>query len=155
MGLCLSSNCVPPSQQEILRVMAYNVTMDQDILAFNSNLPEDRRKICERLAKEIQEGLPGGELKIWHGSPVWFLDDNPIVGYDSLKDAVRLLFWSGQSFGETGLQPEGSFKAAEVRYRDVGQIVSDDLRRWLDKSQNIQWDYKNIVKRKGRLERIK
>jgi hypothetical protein len=29
------------------------------------------------------------------------------------------------------------------------------LKRWLEKSEQIQWDYKNIVKRKGKLERLK
>ncbi|MBL8759582.1 MAG: DUF1801 domain-containing protein, partial [Phycisphaerae bacterium] len=29
-----------------------------------------------------------------------------------------------------------------------------DLKRWLKKSVAIQWDYKNIVKRKGRLDRL-
>ncbi len=29
------------------------------------------------------------------------------------------------------------------------------LRRWLAKARDIQWDYKNIVRRKGRLERLK
>jgi len=28
-----------------------------------------------------------------------------------------------------------------------------DLKRWLKKASDIQWDYKNSVKRKGRLER--
>lgn len=67
---------------------------------------------------------------------------------------MRLLFWSGQSFDEPGLQPEGKFKAAEARYTSVDQINTTDLQRWLEKARNIQWDYKNIVKRKGRLERL-
>jgi hypothetical protein len=29
------------------------------------------------------------------------------------------------------------------------------LKRWLAKSRDIQWDYKNIVKRKGKLERLR
>jgi hypothetical protein len=82
---------------------------------------------------------------------VWFLDGNPIVGYHKLKDCVRLLFWSGQSFDEKGLEPEGSFKASEVRYVDAKEINTKNLKRWLKKSQKIQWDYKNIVKRKGKL----
>jgi hypothetical protein len=64
------------------------------------------------------------------------------------------MFWSGQSFGEPGLAPEGSFKAAEVRYTDVAQINTGDLHRWLQKAVEIQWDYKNIAKRKGQLERL-
>jgi hypothetical protein len=129
--------------------------MHQDIPVFNKALPRDRRAICELLAAEIQRGLPEAESKIWHGSPVWFLEGNPVAGYDSLKGAVRLLFWSGQSFGEPGLQPEGSFKAAEARYTDVDQVDTTALQRWLGMARDIQWDYKNIVKRRGKLERLK
>ncbi len=86
---------------------------------------------------------------------MWFLDGNPVVGYSKLKDCVRLLFWSGQSFDEPGLQPEGKFKAAEARYTSAAQIVPADLERWLGQARDIQWDYKNIVRRKGRLERLK
>ena len=67
---------------------------------------------------------------------------------------MRLLFWSGQSFDEPNLHPEGSFKAAEARYTDVDEINVKELKRWLTKSKKIQWDYKNIVKRKGKLERL-
>jgi hypothetical protein len=86
---------------------------------------------------------------------VWFLNGNPIVGYDKLKDSVRVLFWSGQSFDEKGLLPEGSFKAAEIRYTSADQINKEDLHRWLKKARDIQWDYKNIVKRRGELEKLK
>ncbi|MCY1552726.1 hypothetical protein D9M68_891420 [compost metagenome] len=68
---------------------------------------------------------------------------------------MRLLFWSGQSFEEPALQNEGTFKAAEMRYTDVTQINTDDLKRWLEKARDIQWDYKNLIKRKGKLERLK
>ena len=129
--------------------------MNKDIQAYNSAQASDRQAICKLLAQEIDKGLPKAESKIWHGAPVWFIGGNPIVGYDNLKDSVRLLFWSGQSFDEPGLQPEGSFKAAEARYSDPDQVNADDLARWLKKSQTIQWDYKNIVKRKGQLERLK
>jgi len=71
------------------------------------------------------------------------------------QDCVRLLFWSGQSFDEPGLEPEGSFQAAEARYTSDDQIAAKDLKRWLKKAIEIQWDYKNIVKRKGKLERLK
>lgn len=129
--------------------------MNDDIKAYNSGQEAGRKEICELLAQEIQAGLPEAESKVWHGSPVWFLDDNPVVGYAVRKHNVTLLFWSGQSFDEPGLQKEGSFKAAEARYTSVDQINNEDLARWLNKSKNIQWDYKNIVKRKGVLERLK
>jgi len=126
-----------------------------DILAYNAAQSVRDQRICNALAQAIERHLPGAERKIWHRHPVWFLDGNPIVGYHKLKDCIRLLFWSGQSFEEPGLAPEGSFKAAEARYTAEDQISARDLRRWLEKSIAIQWDYKNIVKRKGRLERLK
>lgn len=91
---------------------------------------------------------------MWYAHPVWFLEGNPIVGYSKLKDCVRLIFWSGQSFDAPGLQPTGTFKAAEARFTDVGEIDSAALAAWLEDSRRIRWDYKNITKRKGRLERL-
>lgn len=134
--------------------MTYNKAMNKDIIAYNDSQQPDRRAICQLLAEEIQKGLPDAEHKLWHGAPVWFIAGNPIVGYSVLKDSVRLLFWSGQSFDEPGLQPEGSFKAAETRYTSPAQIDTAALKRWLTKSKTIQWDYKNIIKRKGRLEQL-
>jgi hypothetical protein len=89
--------------------------------------PEDRQ-ICELLRQVIDDGLPEAESRIWHAHPVWFLADNPIVGYSKLKSCVRLLFWSGQSFAVQGLTPEGTFKAAEKRYASVAQVDVDELR---------------------------
>jgi hypothetical protein len=125
-----------------------------DIKSYNSGLSKVDKALCDLLATEIARGLPQAENKLWHAHPVWFLDGNPIVGYDKLKDCVRLLFWSGQSFKEPGLTKSGTFKAAEVRYTELAQINLVDLKRWLEKSQDIQWDYKNIVKRKGVLKKI-
>ncbi len=127
----------------------------QDTLAYNAAQSAGDKKICDALAKLIDQHLPNAENKIWHRHPVWFLDGNPIVGYSKLKDCVRLLFWSGQSFDEPGLAPEGNFKAAEARYAAADQIAPKVLQRWLKKSVAIQWDYKNIVKRKGKLMRLK
>lgn len=93
------------------------------------------------------------ESKIWHGNPVWFIDGNPIVGYSKLKSNIQLLFWSGTSF-EDNLRPMGKFMAAEVRYNDVAEINNEDLTRWLQKSKEIQWDYKNIVQHHGVLDRL-
>ena len=129
--------------------------MNKEIKAYNNKQSPEDKKICNVLAEAIDRSLPAAENKIWHAHPVWFLDGNPIVGYHKLKDSVRLLFWSGQSFDEDDLQKEGSFKAAEVRYTSVDQINKKDLARWLKKSRDIQWDYKNIVKRKGKLVRLK
>ena len=129
--------------------------MTTDIQTYNTSQTEADKMICEALKKEIDSVLPEAESKIWLGHPVWFLEGNPVAGYSKLKDSVRLLFWSGQSFDESNLQVEGSFKAAEARFTSVDQINRDDLHRWLQKARDIQWDYKNIVKRKGVLERLK
>lgn len=129
--------------------------MNKDINAYNNAQSKKDKAICIALEKEINQHLPEAENKIWHGHPVWFLEGNPIVGYHKLKDCVRLLFWSGQTFDEPGLGPEGSFKAAEARYTNADQIDTKALKRWLGKSKKkIQWDYKNIVKRRGVLVRL-
>ncbi|MBL8815946.1 MAG: DUF1801 domain-containing protein [Planctomyces sp.] len=129
--------------------------MHPDTAKYNDLLSAEDDAICERLARAIDEALPEAENRIWHAHPVWFLDGNPVVGYSKLKDCIRLLFWSGQSFEEDGLKPEGKFKAAEARYTAESQVVKKDLKRWLSKARDIQWDYKNIVRRKGKLERLK
>ena len=55
---------------------------------------------------------------------------------------------------EPELKAEGKFKAANRNYNDVKEINKKDLKRWLKKAIEIQWDYKNIVKRKGVMERL-
>lgn len=122
---------------------------------YNKALSASDRAIGEQLAAVIRRQLPEAEERIWHAHPVWFLDGNPVVGYSKLKGGVRLLFWSGRSFNEPGLSNEGKFQAAEARYASADQIDEALLGRWLAKSRDIQWDYKNIVKRKGVLLRLK
>ena len=128
--------------------------MKKEIQAYHDGLFKEDAAICDALAREILKALPEAEYKIWHRHPVWFLDGNPIVGYHKLKDCVRLLFWSGESFEEQGLQKEGGFKTAGVRYTSADEIDTKSLARWLKKSKTIQWDYKNIVKRKGLLKKL-
>lgn len=129
--------------------------MHPDTRKYHADFTLSERKICRLLAKEIDAHLPGAENKIWHAHPVWFLDGNPIVGYSRLTSCVRLLFWSGRSFPTKGLSGKSKFKDAEVRYTDVSEVDTGLLRRWLAEAREIQWDYKNIVKRKGRLVRLK
>lgn len=129
--------------------------MNTEIQAYNRAQASEDKEICDMLAREIGRCLPEADSKVWHRHPVWFLDGNPVAGYSKLKGCIRLLFWSGQSFNEPGLHPEGSFKAAEARYTSSAQVNVNDLERWLQKARDIQWDYKNIVKRKGVLERLK
>jgi hypothetical protein len=129
--------------------------MHPEAVQYNEALAPADQDVANLLARIIDECLPEAKNKVWHGHPVWFLDGNPIVGYSKLKGCVRLLFWSGQSFEEDGLQPEGKFKAAEARYTSAGQVDVGVLRRWLARARDIQWDYKNLIRRKGRLERLK
>jgi Domain of unknown function (DU1801) len=129
--------------------------MNPDILAYQNALSESDALIADLLATEITKGLPKAENKIWHRHPVWFLDGNPIVGYSKLKSGMRLMFWSGMGFDEEALQPgTGKFKDASITYTSEDQINIKDLKRWLKKAKDIQWDYKNIVKRKGKLVKL-
>lgn len=69
--------------------------ISKDILAYNKKQSRVSKEICEVLAEGLSRNLPKAENKIWHAHPVWFLDGNPIVGYDKLKDCVRLfLEWT-------------------------------------------------------------
>lgn len=129
--------------------------MNPNIQQFNEMQSTADKEICDLLSQIIDKYLSKAENKIWHAHPVWFLDGNPIVGYSKLKGCIRLMFWSGADFDEDDLQPgTGKFKDASIRYTSVDQINRADLKRWLQKSKTIQWDYKNIYKRKGTLVRI-
>jgi hypothetical protein len=134
--------------------MNKKLQMDKHIQIYNSSLLASDKEICDLLMANINKNLQNAENKIWHGHPVWFLNGNPVVGYSKQKCGINLLFWSGQGFNEKGLNPEGKFKAAEVCYTDINEINTEDLKRWLVKAKQIQWDYKNIVKNRGVLERL-
>lgn len=129
--------------------------MHADTRKYNQAQAPPDRAICRMLAEQIDRALPEAENKIWHAHPVWFLDGNPIVGYSKLKHCIRLLFWSGQSFKTKGLHKEGTFKAAEARYTDVKDVDTALLAEWLAEAREIQWDYRNLVRRKGRLVRLR
>lgn len=130
--------------------------MNKEIKSYNKKQTSDDNEICERLATIIDKELTKAENKIWHAHPVWFFDGNPIVGYSKQKAGIRLMFWSGADFEEDDLNVRGGkFKDASVFYTNVSEIKAKDLKRWLKKSKEIQWDYKNIVKRKGKLVRLK
>jgi hypothetical protein len=130
--------------------------MNKEIKVYNNKQSSNDKEIGDRLATIIDNELTGSESKIWHAHPVWFLDGNPIVGYSKQKAGMRLMFWSGADFEEDDLNVRGKkFKDASVFYNDLSEIKAKDLKRWLKKSREVQWDYKNIVKRKGQLERLK
>lgn len=130
--------------------------MNPEILTYNKKQTTVDGKICELLTNTIDNILKEAESKIWHAHPVWFLEGNPIVGYSKQKKGIRLMFWSGKDFEEELLNIKGEkFNDASIFFNDLSEIKIKDLKRWLKKSRDIQWDYKNIVKRKGKLERIK
>lgn len=124
--------------------------------SYHKNFSTSEKAICSLLFREIGKGTTQAENKIWHGHPVWFLDGNPVVGYSKQKRGIRLMFWSGADFEEELLNVRGEkYKDASIFYNNTSEINIKDLKRWLAKSEKIQWDYKNIVKRKGKLERLK
>ena len=130
--------------------------MNLDVQAYNNSQSTEDQLICKILEEQINLHLTEAENKIWHSHPVWFLEGNPIVGYSKQKKGIRLMFWSGKLFDENKLNVLGSkFQDASIFYNSVNEIDSTDLKIWLQKAKEIQWDYKNIVKRKGILERLK
>lgn len=130
--------------------------MNTEIQAYNNKQTPVDKEICDLLATTIDNELTEAKCKIWHAHPVWFLDENPIVGYSKQKAGLRLMFWSGADFKEEKLNIRGEkFKDASIFYTAVEQINTKDLTNWLKKSREIQWDYKNLIKRKGQLERLK
>ena len=133
--------------------------MTQSIQDYNHSQNPSDAVICNKLAQIIDDAyigiIEGASAKIWHGHPVWFIHDNPIVGYSKQKPGIRLMFWSGADFDEAGLVIRaGKFKDASIFYNNIDEIDENALLKWLQKGVAIQWDYKNIVKRKGRLERL-
>lgn len=129
--------------------------MNPQILTYHQTFSEEEKNICEKLASLLSTHLPEAEHKIWHGHPVWFLDGNPVAGYSKRKRGICLMFWSGQSFDEPALEKEGRFKAAQIFFNHPQEVPEQDLQRWIQKSADIQWDYQNIVKRRGQLLPLK
>lgn len=129
----------------------------EEIASYNKKFDQEASAICDELLRVIDATIGRQTTcKIWHGAPVWFDDDNPVVGYSVRKRGVQLLFWSGCSFDESTLSQVGEkYPTAEARYMSVDEIKVADMRRWLKKSLKLQWDYKNIVKRRGILLPLK
>lgn len=125
------------------------------IPTYNESLSPSDKEMAELIGETIGSVLTEAESKVWHKHPVWFLEGNPIVGYSKEKKGMRLMFWSGADFEEEQLNVRGGkFKDASIFYTSLDEINVDDLKRWLKKSRDIQWDYKNIVQRKGILIRL-
>jgi len=129
-------------------------TIDSGIAEYNAQQAGEFKAICDILLQEITDQIGKLPSKIYYKIPVWFVDENPAVGYDVRKDYVNLLFWSGQAFETPGLTKEGSFKAAEIRYRTAAEIDKDQLRAWLQESTKRVYNYRDIRKNRGALTLI-
>ncbi len=120
--------------------------LDTDIELFHNSLSEHDKTICLELFRLVEANLKQAVGRVWHGQPVWFIDENPVVGYCIKKSGVELLFWSGQSFSEAGLEPVGKHKAAGVNFHNVSELPKKKISVWLKQASLIQWDYANLPK---------
>jgi hypothetical protein len=126
-----------------------NPSDGDQIAAYSGARPPAFRTICDVLRELIDTALTGASSKIWHGSPVWFINDNPVVGYNATAKAVNLLFLNGQSFDEAGLQPVGKHRAAQAKFSDAAEIDPTLIRRWLQKASS------NVLDSKGYFQKIR
>jgi hypothetical protein len=110
------------------------------IAAYSQAQPLEFRAICDRLRELIDAALPKAISKIWHGSPVWFIDENPVVGYNATAKSVNFLFWNGQAFGEPALKAVGKYRAAQAVFSVAAKIEPTLIRRWLEKSKADVFD---------------
>lgn len=115
-----------------------------DVVKYNQASEATNRPVINFLYEEFQQALPTATFKVWHGAPVWFLDEMPVVGYQDHQHGVKVLFWSGKDFSEPGLLGMGKHRAAGITYTNVPGINVDDLRRYLRLSTEILWDYRAL-----------
>ena len=104
------------------------------------------RAICNALRGLIEKALPGATSKIWHGSPVWFAGENPVVGYNATKKTVNLLFWNGQALDEPAFKPVGKHGAAQALFTDTAEIDPGMVRRWMEKAGANVLDWRAYIK---------
>jgi hypothetical protein len=120
---------------------------DDQIAAYSQAQGVELRSICDLLRGLIDAALPKATSKVWHGSPVWFVDDNPVVGYNATAKTVNLLFWNGQALDEALLQPVGKYRAAQAKFNTVAEIDPKTIRRWLKKAKADVFDSKAFFKK--------
>ena len=120
---------------------------DDQIAAYSEAQPLPLRAICDGLRALIDTALPNATSKIWHGSPVWFIDDNPVVGYNATTKSVNLLFWNGKAFDEAGLKPVGKYRAAQAIFAYAAEIDPKVIRLWLKKAKSDVFDSKAFFKK--------
>jgi len=121
---------------------------------YSKDFEEPLRNLCKVLDEHIDTALKTSRCTLYHGAPVWFIEDNPIVGYSKKSNKIAVLFWSGQSFCESGLSKLGKFKAAEIQYTDEKEINYEKLDSWLLEAETIIWNYKDLPKTQGILNRL-
>lgn len=105
------------------------------------------RAMCDHLRKLIDATLPTATSRVWHGSPVWFIDNNPVVGYSATAKGVNLLFWNGQAFDEPDLRSVGKYRAAQALFHNATEIDAKVIRRWLKKAGSDVFDSKAFFKK--------
>jgi hypothetical protein len=75
---------------------------------------------------------------------VWFIDDNPVVGYSATAKGVNLLFWNGRAFDEADLSPVGKYQASQASFADAAEIDPKVVARWLKKAKADVLDSKGF-----------
>ena len=115
--------------------------MNDDLIErYPLKAPAALAAVCQLLRTEIDRALPAAAAKIWHAMPVWFVGENPVVGYKLASRYVNLLSWNGQSFEDPVLTAAGSFRAAQIRITEVSGIDRAALRRWLKRAGTDVFD---------------
>ncbi len=124
------------------------------IAAYDAAQPAAEASVCRKLRAEIERALPDATSKVWHGAPVWFLGDTPVVGYNvPAKGGVLLLFWNGQAFGDPVLKSIGKFRAAQTQFGEASEIKITPLRRWLKMARTEIWDVGSIRRLRARAQK--
>jgi hypothetical protein len=109
-------------------------TSEASVTAYSQSLPTEFEAICDRLRELIDKALPKATAKVWHGSPVWFMEQNPVVGYNATAKGVHLLFWNGQAFDDPTLKPVGKHRAAQASFKDANELDRKIVQGWLKKA---------------------
>jgi hypothetical protein len=117
------------------------------IAAYSEAQPVAFRDMCDALRKLIDAALPKADSRVWHGSPVWFIEENPVVGYNTTAKSVKLLFWNGQAFDEACLKPVGKYRAAQAVFAEASEIDPKLVRRLLNKAKSDIFDSKTFFKK--------
>jgi hypothetical protein len=112
----------------------------ESIQAYETRLAPELAETARLLRTEIEHALPGASSKVWHGHPVWFDGENPVVGYDARIKTVRILFWNGRALDEPGLSPVGKDRAAAKEFAGAASVDRTELRRCLDKARANVFD---------------